>query len=152
MIFWETQSGYLCNSDKSSLSPCYSLFQCFPTFWSKSSKKLANIDDMKVNIGMKQINSFLANVPILYLLKTSKNQKFSCVFRGYKMGTLAKNGLNDEIQNSLSETMITYKTCYYQLWPSIHFFICMRRNLNTFDSFLWWKRKLSWQLRCNLKC
>ena len=39
------------------------------------------------------INPFLANVPILYLLKTPEI-RFSGVFRGYKMGTLARNGLN----------------------------------------------------------
>ena len=38
-------------------------------------------------------NSFLTNVPILYRLKTPENQRFSGVFRGYKMGTLARNGL-----------------------------------------------------------
>ena len=37
---------------------------------------------------MKFINS-LANGPILYPLKT----RFSCVFRGCKVGTLATNGL-----------------------------------------------------------
>ena len=31
------------------------------------------------------INTFLVNVPILYPLKTPENQKFSGVFRGYKM-------------------------------------------------------------------
>ena len=35
------------------------------------------------------INPFLANVPILYPLKTPENQRFSGVFRAYKMGTLA---------------------------------------------------------------
>ena len=39
------------------------------------------------------INPFLTNVPILYPLKTPENQRFSIVFRGYKMGTLARNGL-----------------------------------------------------------
>ena len=34
---------------------------------------------------------FLSNVPILYPLKT--NQRFSDVFTGYKIGTLARNGL-----------------------------------------------------------
>ena len=38
-------------------------------------------------------NPFLANVPILYPLKTPENQRFSGVFRGYKIGTLARNGL-----------------------------------------------------------
>ena len=52
---------------------------------------------MKVsNICLRQyifINPFLANVPILYPLKTSETLWFSGVFRGYKMGTLAGNGL-----------------------------------------------------------
>ena len=44
------------------------------------------------------INPFLANVPILYpppppSLKTPENQRFSGAFKGYKMGTLARNGL-----------------------------------------------------------
>ena len=39
------------------------------------------------------VNTFLANAPILYSLKTPKNFWFSGVFRGYKMGTLARNGL-----------------------------------------------------------
>ena len=43
--------------------------------------------------GIALLNSFLANVPILYPLKTSENQRFSGGFRRYKMGTLARNGL-----------------------------------------------------------
>ena len=39
------------------------------------------------------INPILANVPILYSLKTLENQRFPGVFREYKMGTLARNGL-----------------------------------------------------------
>ena len=38
-------------------------------------------------------NTFLAYVPILYTLKTRENLWFSGVFRGYKMGTLVRNGL-----------------------------------------------------------
>ena len=38
------------------------------------------------------LNQFLANAPILYPLKTPENQRFSGVFSGYKMGTLARNG------------------------------------------------------------
>ena len=41
------------------------------------------------------LNPFPVNVPILYPLKTPENQKFFGVFRGYKMGTLARNELND---------------------------------------------------------
>ena len=47
------------------------------------NKKLMKVD----------FNPFLANVPILYPLKTPENQRFSGVFRGYKMGKLARNGL-----------------------------------------------------------
>ena len=43
-----------------------------------------------VSIGF---NSFLANVTILYPLKTSINQMFHGVFRDYRMGTWARNGL-----------------------------------------------------------
>ena len=45
-------------------------------------------------LGVTQVilNPFLANVPILYLLKTPENQRFPGVFRRYKMGTLARNG------------------------------------------------------------
>ena len=39
------------------------------------------------------INPFLANVPILYPLKTPESQRYSDVSRGYKMGTLVRNGL-----------------------------------------------------------
>ena len=38
-------------------------------------------------------NPFLANVPILHPLKTPESLSFSGVFRGFKMGTLARNGL-----------------------------------------------------------
>ena len=41
-------------------------------------------------------NPFLANAPILYPLKTPENERFSDVFRGYKLGTLATNGLIQE--------------------------------------------------------
>ena len=42
-------------------------------------------------------NPFLANTPILYSLKTPKNQRFSGIFRGHKMKILARNGLIDDI-------------------------------------------------------
>ena len=41
-------------------------------------------------------NPFLANAPILYLLKTPENLWFSGVLRGYKMGTLARNGISEK--------------------------------------------------------
>ena len=50
---------------------------------------------MKVGLNeLFSITPFLANVLILYPLKTSEKLRFSYVFRGYKMGTLATNGLN----------------------------------------------------------
>ena len=39
------------------------------------------------------INLFLANVSILYPLEIPENQRFSGVFRDYKMRTLARNRL-----------------------------------------------------------
>ena len=47
----------------------------------------------------EKINPFLANVSILHPLKTPENERFSDVsdvFRGYKLGTLAINGLIQE--------------------------------------------------------
>ena len=46
----------------------------------------------KCNIVLIWVNLFLANVPILYPLKTPENIRFSGVFRRYKMETLARNG------------------------------------------------------------
>ena len=52
------------------------------------------IDDPKYFYKMYLfINIFPANGPILEPLKTPENQRFSGVFRGYKMGILARNGL-----------------------------------------------------------
>ena len=39
------------------------------------------------------VNPFSTSVPLLYLLKTSENLRFSDVFRGYRSGTLVKNRL-----------------------------------------------------------
>ena len=44
------------------------------------------------------INLFLANVPILHPLKTPENLWFFGVFKGYKIGTLVRNGLTVQIQ------------------------------------------------------
>ena len=40
------------------------------------------------------INPFLTNIPLLYPRKTSKNLRFSDVFREYRSGTVAENGLS----------------------------------------------------------
>ena len=47
------------------------------------------------------LNPFLANVPILYPLKTPENLWFSGVFRGYKMGAFARNWFNVSFLSSL---------------------------------------------------
>ena len=43
---------------------------------------------------LELINLFQINVFILYPMKTPEKQRFSGVFRGYKMGALARNGLS----------------------------------------------------------
>ena len=45
---------------------------------------------------MQFFNLLLANIPILCPLKTPENLWFSGVFGGYKIGTLASNGLNQK--------------------------------------------------------
>ena len=47
-------------------------------------------------------NPFLA-VSNLYPQKTSENLCFSSVFRGYKMGTMARNGLNEILFRGVSQ-------------------------------------------------
>ena len=59
---------------------------------SKILKKVHHL--LKLRASNKSINLFLANVPILYPVKTPENFWFSGVFMGYKMGTLARNGLS----------------------------------------------------------
>ena len=53
---------------------------------------------------------WLADVPILYPLKTTENQIFSCVFRGHKMGTLARNGPEATL---LKETLLQVFYCEF---------------------------------------
>ena len=49
---------------------------------------------MKYFYFLKLINLFSTNVPLLYPLKSSENQTFSDVFRGYRSGLiLIENGL-----------------------------------------------------------
>ena len=45
------------------------------------------------NVTNNIINLFLANVSILYPLEIPENQRFSGVFRDFKMRTLARNRL-----------------------------------------------------------
>ena len=46
--------------------------------------------DRKIMKLSRIVNTFLANIPLLYSLETSENQKF--VFRGYRSGILARKG------------------------------------------------------------
>ena len=70
------------------------------------------------------INPFLANIPILYPLKTPENQRFCGVFRGYKMETLAGNGLNTNIKGTTKlyfthyphEVIMLFKRVYISLY------------------------------------
>ena len=50
-------------------------------------------------------NPFLTNVSLLYPLKTSENQLFSDVFRGYRSGTLVENGSKQLILPISSELL-----------------------------------------------
>ena len=65
--------------------------------FSRGSKR--NIAKKRVTANAPTIqkldNTSLANVLILYPLKTPENRNFSDVFRGYRIGTLAKKRLID---------------------------------------------------------
>ena len=54
---------------------------------------LGNVKTSNINQFICKINLFLTNVPPLYPLKTSENQRFSFDFRGYRSGILVENGL-----------------------------------------------------------
>ena len=58
-------------------------------------------DSNQIEIRNVSIDSFLAYSSILCPLKTSENHRSSGVFRGYKMGTFARNWLKAESVNSL---------------------------------------------------
>ena len=48
-------------------------------------------------------NPFLTNVLILYPLESNRKPLFLCVFTGYKMETLARNGLSSCDNNKTRE-------------------------------------------------
>ena len=95
---------------------------------------------------MGPFNSFLANVPILYPLKTPETLGFSGVFRRYKMRSLAKSGLNNsrQFQMILTESKLVSKDYveyssvlkfYIKLASSGYIFFCffliLKRDSNT---------------------
>ena len=57
---------------------------------------MARGSSLHVLLKKRDIKPFLANVPMLQPLKIPKNQRFSGVFWGYKMGTLNINGLIED--------------------------------------------------------
>lgn len=59
-------------------------------------------------------NPFLAYVPILYPLKTQKNQRFFGVFSGYKMEILAKYGLIEDTETYLGPCGISTVELFYE--------------------------------------
>ena len=82
------------------------------------------------------INPFSTNVPLLYPLRTSKNLRFSDIFRGYKSGTLAENGLIKSISNSCSQ--VFYRTAAFInftkfLSPNVSTLNILKRILRKFS-------------------
>ena len=55
--------------------------------------KLGFILSHSIGKELAYTDPFLANVPILYHLEKPEDQKASSVFRGYKMGIIARKGL-----------------------------------------------------------
>ena len=63
-------------------------------FWSRSMDWFLYYWDLRhERINHVNLNPFSSNVPLLYPQKTSENQRFSNVLRGYRSGTLVENGL-----------------------------------------------------------
>ena len=89
-------------------------------FWHTFMKFIIRvINKSNVVVGASlRLNLFHANVPFLYPLKTSENQGFSEVFRGYGNGTLAWNGLKNRIfqlQKDLSRVSVrNFRVNLYQ--------------------------------------
>ena len=84
----------------------------------------------KININLS-FDPFLANVSILYPLKTLKKLCFSGVFRGFKMETLARNALN-QLKTRFSLTLLT--TCISEI--KINLNVCFHASLWYFRFFV----------------
>ena len=65
------------------------------------TRKTPNTDTFHA-VSMLQLNPFLANVPILYPLKT-ENQRW-----GYKMGTIVRSGLRQE---NTEQKKVVFQSC-----------------------------------------
>ena len=86
------------------------IFQKEPTQW--ISKCIPYLDHKFL---LYQRWSILANVPITYPLKTPENLQFPGVFRGYKMGALARNRL-------ISKSWVVGNSKLYQTVSSVDFY------------------------------
>ena len=92
-----------CDFSSNSLFIIINLLQCSIfgvshfSYWKYNLQYIKNCCSrhyLKISLILASCNLFLVNVLILSSLKTQENQKFSGAFRGYEMGTLARNGLN----------------------------------------------------------
>ena len=64
----------------------------------------------------EELDPFLGIVPLLYPLKTSENQRFSDVFRGYINGILAWNGVMVAQRSGLSEQIRTRTSIFPEVF------------------------------------
>ena len=62
------------------------------------------------------LTHFWPMFPFYTPLKTPENQRFSGVFRGYKMGTLARNGLKNT--KAMTEGVFHFVSCYFHVIPN----------------------------------
>ena len=93
---------------------------------------------------MKWVNPFLANAPSLYPLKTPENQRFSVVFRGYKIGTFAWNGL---IQQTLDFMLLSLLLMLFTFYKLICNFYWLRRwnslLMHIKENIIFWETSLN---------
>ena len=103
----------------------------------------------------KWVNPFLANIPILYSLKTLEKQRFSGVFREYKMGTLAKKRVHmlDIVQKNLTHFSPIVKAQQRRRYNSLIFlrFLFTWANFSFYILISWWlKTKARFGFCCQL--
>ena len=109
--FWTWQWSFQCPQYEKSDTPSrFCMFVCFFCFQQKKCScwaLLKNISSNVFSLLMREINyllpfltellinPFQADIPFLYPLKTSENRRFCDFLRGYRKGTLARNGLRN---------------------------------------------------------
>ena len=83
----------------------------------------------------RSLTHFVANIPILNLLKTPENLWFCGVFRGCKMRTLARNGF---MKYDLQKTFIILLCCFSFLLILVDWkFIREKEKLSWNIEYLW---------------